>query len=341
MSFSPGSTGSGPERYVASLPFELSPGSLVQLPKDVPNQTGLNGSLKLERLHHIYSLSLGPFPSPLDAEVGLANLRAAALWCAIEFGVGLRYPAGTQGATLFDAPIPIPPTQPMAFIGEMTGWLASDGHYDARLPVIRPDHKRLVRVEAGGATVTAGISIDRFMAKLEEALSFSGLSQASNDSKLMLAIEVALGHRFEVTDNARFISLVTSLEALTPDLAVTQSSAEAVEAAIRLTRTARDTIAREDPEWEAMNRLLSRIGKLKNDSIGEAIRSFIDDVMTRNPSLGDRNDIRKLVVGAYATRSRLLHDGSVAVDQLQCSLEFLRAFVPSLLRALFRERVGQ
>ncbi|MCA3887338.1 MAG: hypothetical protein IOC38_20050 [Burkholderia sp.] len=339
MSFSPGTDGTGPERYVASLPFELSSGSVVQLPENAPAQVGLGGSLKFERLHHLYALSLGSFPSPEEAETGLVNLKAAALWCAIEFGVGLRYAAGVQSPTLFEAPIPIPSTQPMAFIGQVTGWQASDGHYDAGLPVIRPDHKRLLRVESGRASVTAGISIDRFMAKVEEALLLPGLAAASHDNKLMLALEVALGHRFEVTDNARFISLVTSLEALTPERSVSASSMAAVAAAFQLTKTARDSMLRDDPEREAMDRLLTRIDKLKTDSIGEALRSFIDDVLQRNPTLGAREETRKRVVEAYSTRSRLLHDGYVEHTRLQNSLEFLRSFVPPLLQTMFRERV--
>lgn len=341
MSFSPGSAGSGAESYVASLPFELSPGSFIQFPKNVSIRHGLSGSLKLEHLSHLYSLSLGPFSSPPEADVGLSRLRAAALWCAIEFDIGLRYPAGVQSVTLFDAAMPIPTTQPMAFIGQVTGWEATDGHYDAGLPSIRPDHKRLLRIETGKVNFTAGISIERFVAKLEEALSFSNLLQAARDDKLTLAIEVAFGHRFEVTDHARFISLVTSLEALAPDLDVSPRSAETVEAATQLMRATRDAIPREDPDWEALDRLLNRVAKLKHDSIGEAIRSFVDCALTRHSSLGESNAIRKKIREAYSTRSRLLHDGSVAPERVRTSLEFLRSFVPSLLRAIFLERVAQ
>lgn len=334
---SPGTSGHGDERYVATLPFWLSPGSILQLPDGASLVTGATGRLKVEKLHHLYAASLGPFPTPASAEQGLAQLRAAVLWCAIEFRTGLRYPAQTAAVTLFDEPIEIPATEPMAHIGKVTGWERIDGHYDAGSSLIRPDHKRLCRFESGHANVTAGIAVDRFTAKLEEALSFERLAKVAGDDKLKLAIEVAMSHRFEASDNAQFITLVTSLEALLPDLPVSPSAALAVADAAQLIRVKRDACARAEPEWSDLERLLSRVGKLSVESVGEGMRAFVGSVLDRYPELGDRQAISTRLREAYNTRSRLLHDGHVPGDQLRSGLEFLREFVPHVLRCLFRE----
>jgi hypothetical protein len=240
----PGTAGRGEERFVATLPFWLSPGSTLQLPNESTQFTGATGRLTVERLHHLYTASLGPYPSTDAAEQGLAQLRAAVLWCAIEFGTGVRYSVQTGIVSLFDEPITIPTVHPMAHIGEVTGWECTDGHYDAGEAVIRPDHKRLVRFESGRATVTAGIAIDRFVAKAEEALSFERLSQVAGDNKLKLAIEVAMSHRFEASDNAQFITLITSLEALLPDLPVSPAASVAIAEAAQVIRGKRDTLPR-------------------------------------------------------------------------------------------------
>lgn len=58
-------------------------------------------------------------------------LRAAVLWCAIEFGVGVRYSADTGAVTIFDEPIAIPDVEPMAHIGKITKWKSTEGCYEA------------------------------------------------------------------------------------------------------------------------------------------------------------------------------------------------------------------
>jgi len=334
---SPGTAGYGEERFVATLPFWLSPGSNLQLPNDSTLFTGTTGRLRVEKLHHLYAASLGPYPSTEAAEQGLAQLRAAVLWCAIEFGTGVRYPAETIAVSLFDTPITIPTEQPMAHIGNITGWECTDGHYDAGEAVIRPDHKRLVRFECGHATVTAGIAVERFVEKAEEALSFEHLSRVADDDKLKLAIEVAVSHRFEASQNAQFITLISSLEALLPDLPVSAAAAAAIAEAVQIIRAKRDKLRRADPEWSELERLLSRVDKLKIDSIGAGMRSFITAAVERHPDLGDPQTISTKIRDAYKTRSRLLHDGQVPQEQLRAGLVFLRDFTPRLLRALFRE----
>ncbi|MDY0167732.1 MAG: hypothetical protein RBS80_14385 [Thermoguttaceae bacterium] len=337
FSISPGTTGSGDERYVATLPFWLSPGSILQLPEGASVVNGATGRLTVERLHHLYSASLGPFPTAAEAEQGLAQLKAAVLWCAIEFGTGVRYPGKNEAATLFAEPITIPDTQPMVHIGKVTGWECIDGHYDAGAALVRPDHKRLFRVESGHATVTAGIAVDRFIAKAEEALSFERLQRVASDDKLKLAIEVAMSHRFEASYNAQFITLVTSLEALLPDLPVSPAATHAVAEAVQLIRGKRDALEKTDPEWPDLERLLSRAARLNVDSVGEGLRNFVDRALDAHPELGDRQVIAARIREAYNTRSRLLHDGHVPEERLRSGLKFLREFVPRVLRCLFRE----
>lgn len=334
---SPGTAGCGEERFIATLPIRLPPGSILQLPDESTQFTGTTGRLTIERLNHLYAVSLGPYPSRDAAEQGLAELRAAVLWCAIEFGTGVRYPVGTGAVSLFNEPITISTVQPMAYIGEVTGWKCADGHYEAEEALIRPDHKRLVRFESGQPTLTAGIDVERFAAKAEEALSFEHLSQVASDNKLKLAIEVAMSHRFEASDNAQFITLITSLEALLPDLPVPPESSTSIGEAVQIIRKKRDTFKKADPEWSELERLRGRIERLRIDSIGEGMRSFIDAALERHPGLGDRQALSKQVLAAYKARSGLLHDGHFPQAQLIAGLVFLRDFVPRLLRCLFIE----
>ena len=333
----PGSAGCGEERYISTLPFQLSPGVILRLPDESMQFAGATGGLRIERLRHQYVASLGPYPSKDAAQIGLADLRAAVLWCAIEFGVGVRYSADTGAVTIFDEPIAIPDVEPMAHIGKITKWKSTEGCYEAGVALVRPDHKRLVRLEVGRATVTSDIAVEHFIEKAEEALAFENLSGVAASDKLKLAIEVAMSHRFEASENAEFITLITSLEALLPEIHVSFTASAAIAEAEKVVRDKRNAFSRADPEWQELERLLGRVSKLKEDSIGEALRSFVDATLTRHPELGDRTAISKQVRNAYEARSRLLHNGHHPHGQLSASLNFLRNFVPRVLRCLFKE----
>lgn len=334
---SPGTAGSGSERFVAFLPFWLSPGSLLQLPDGVRVAAGPGGKLSIERLHHLYAATLGPFSTAAEAEEGLNALRTAVLWCAMEFSIGLRYPVQASSVELFEQPYVIPPTQPMAHIGRLTGWTHTDGHYEADAALVRPEHKRLFRIEVGSPTVTAGIAVDRFLEKAEAALSFPRLAVLSSNRKLTLAVEIAMSHRFEASDRAQFIFLVTALEALLPDLSVTKTTASALDDAVSAIKSRRSALQKNDPELKELDRVLNRVSKLKQESVGEKMRSFVDAAVRRHPSLGDRDLVSAQIREAYRTRSTLLHQGNIDPKNLQERLSFLRQLVPQLLRALFLE----
>lgn len=296
--------------------------------------------VKLEKLQLRYLASVGPYASESEAELGLQKLIAALLWSALEFSVGLRYP-GERGAVHFhEQPLPIPNVEPMAYIGKITGWQATDGHYDADAPIVRPDHKRLVRFEGGQATITIGINSDNFLKTLAEALQFPGAASVAKDNKLRLAIEVCAGHKFEISDNAQFVALVTALEALLPDSIVPPAAASALAQARAAVLEARNQHPVESIEWSQVNHLLSRVGKLKQEAIGISMRSFALAAIQRNPDLGDADTASRALRDAYSVRSSLLHDGHADPDLLREKLSFLRQFVPKLLRTLFLETAG-
>lgn len=340
LAISAGSDGSGQERFVASIPFVLSPGSTLQLSETAIHSFEGGGQVKLEKLQLRYSASVGPYVSEAEAQFGLQRLTAALLWSALEFNVGLRYPSERGLVHLHEQPMPILNVEPIAYIGKVTGWQETDGHYDADSPVVRPDHKRLVRFESGRATITAGIGSDNFMKKLAEALEFPKTSAVAEDKKLRLAIEICAGHRFEISDSAQFVALVTALEALLPDSVISAAAANALGSAHAAVLEARKRYPDDSVEWSQVNHLLSRIGKLKQEAIGTSMRNFALAAVQRHPDLGDADETSLALRDAYSVRSRLLHDGHVDSVLLGEKLAFLRQFVPKLLRVLFLETAG-
>ncbi len=175
FAISPGSEGSGHERYVAYLPFVLAPGANIA-PIEYP-VTSTQGSfnLKLEKLHHHYALSSGPFPSEDAAAAHLDQLRASLLWLSLSYGVGVSYSKIIGDLELFGAPQPVAELDLVSQVARRVGWTATDGFYDADKALIRPDHKRLIRWESGQASVVLGITIESFFKSLSQTLSFASL----------------------------------------------------------------------------------------------------------------------------------------------------------------------
>ena len=337
LALSPGSNGTGGDRFTASIPFVLSPGNTLQFSGDSTCHLEGGVELKIEKLEQRYLASIGPYSSTMDAERGLQRLTAALLWSSLELNVGVRYSSARGLVSLFEVPIPVSTSEPMAHIGKITGWNEIDGHYDANDSVIRPENKRLVRFEGGQVTVTAGIAGNNFLNKLSEALQFSDPVAVVESNKLRLAIEICAGHRFEISPNAQFLVLVTALEALLPATAIAPPAVQALNLAHTAMLEERKNHPSTSQEWAEITHLLSRLETLQHESIGASIRRFASAIVQRHPDLGLPDFTSIALRDAYSARSRLLHDGRVDPTLLAKQLEFLRHFVPKLLRALFSE----
>lgn len=338
---SPGTEGSGPERYVASLPFVIAPGAtLGTFDPPVSSTIGLL-NLSVEKLHHIYTLNCGPFQTEAEASNAVSKLGIALLWFSLTHGVGVQYSKELGNATFFGAPLPIPESEHiMAHIGRVTGWTATDGHYEAEKAIVRPEHMRLARWESGRATITVGISNDNLLTCLHTALSFPRLEHIVNHAKLRLAIELYAAYRFELSRNAQLVSLVTALEALLPNVEIGNQSKAALAHGKKSVQAVRDAYPKNSSEWTEVNHLLSRIGGLQTESIGTTLRQFAVSAVSRHPKLGNPEEVSFQLRDAYSVRSKLLHEGHCPEEKLKEQLSFLCSFVPRFLSALFEEAAG-
>jgi hypothetical protein len=338
FAISRGSDGSGAERYVVYVPFTLAPGASLGALERPAVSSGPGYQLTLEKLQYLYALSLGPFASLEEASSYIGKARASLLWLSLKFNCGVSYPKALSDVNLLDQPISHPRTGTTAELASAWGWSATDGHYDADQAVVRPDHKRLMRWEMGQVSVTVGISIDNFLTSIHQAFSFPSLEQVIEDAKLKLAIEVYAAYRFELSENAQLITLVTALEALLPDTDIPTHAHAALLRGKEAIGAARDAHSKDSPEWREVNHLLSRLGNLQREAIGTGLCKYASNVASRHAELGNAQDNAEKLQVAYDVRSTLLHKGR-ATDVSQ-SLGFLREFVPRLLEALYREVAG-
>ncbi len=339
FAMSPGSAGVGEPRFDAYLPFTLAPGLSFNLKE--PRETTVGATtFRLEKLEDgLYTLTARGFSSEGAATSALDGLRACLLWFSIRTRVGVRYTPLVGKVTLYDQPVPAPPKEiePAGSLAALMRWTAVDGDYDCVDAVAVPDHKRLLRFQGGHASMIHGLNPDNFFEHLSTVPVLANLGGGTVDAKLVLAIELYAGHGFEPASNARLITLVTSLEALLPDSTVTTTAQTALEAAIAAVDGLRAKTAPNSTDRADLDRLQSRIGSLRSESIGMNMRSYAASIIAQHPSLGDPADVSLRLKKAYSCRSELLHDGISNPTAIAESLSFLSEFVPRFLEKLFGE----
>jgi hypothetical protein len=337
FSISIGSTGDGEERYHLYAPFVLGPGrDIGSLDKPIRFPVGSYEG-KLEKLTYRYALSLGPFSKEEAALDFLPRLKAALLWSSLRWQVGLRYPKEVSKVQYYDEPLHIGDKSNLKGLAEVAGWEAADGNYDADQLVVFADHKRLTRFESGNVALRVGMANTKFADSISEALGFPSIERIAELPKLQLAIELYGAYSFEVTDNAQFVTLVTSLEALIPDVANPEHIIQCLRKAKDVARETRNSYEMIDPKWDDLNRLMDRMGNLETQSIGHTLRQYAVEVARRAGTLGNPDEIAPRLNDTYNVRSRLLHDGVADIEKIKANLGFLRDFVPKLLSFLFLE----
>lgn len=329
-----GSSGSGKERYTLYFPFVLSPGRELETPLLFPLDSQ---TLRLEKYNYLYAISAGPFNRQENARKYVSTVRAALLWLSLTHQLGISYPKDISEITYFKEPVELSDKSNLRQIAKSVGWEYVHGHYDADKIVVVPEHEKLTRWETGKSGVMLEIGADNFTHCVRTAIEFPNLEKITELPRLQLAIELYSVFSFELSENAQFIALVTSLESLIPVENIPDHAYQSLRKAKERLIGARDRYEKDSEEWSDMNHLVSRLGGLRNKSIGVTLRGFISNVVERAPNLGDPDEVSDKFKNIYALRSRLLHKGVADQAQVNDALGFLREFVPSLLRHLFKE----
>lgn len=337
FAMSVGSDGKGSERYMVYVPFVIAPNrelgeiqGLVQFPFG-------KYTAKLEKLQNLYAISVGPFNNAEEAHDYIPHVTSALLWLSLSYKLGISYPKQLSSPKMYDKPIFVKAESNFVGIVKAVGWDHVDGDYDADKVVIFPDHLKLTRWEVGQVSVKQGLGIDNFINKISEAVEFPHLENINKAPRLKLAIELFSTFSFEASKNAQFISLITCLESLTPNMEITEFSKHYLNDAKEQLINQRNTFDNESNEWNDLNHLLNRLGGLGRNSIGKSMQNYLSSIVRRHPKLDNPENIAIKIKMTYNLRSKLLHDGLSDTSKLDECLGFLREFVPKLLTELYIE----
>lgn len=335
FAFSKGSNGNGSDRFVLYIPFTIPPGRKIDFPKKEIKKDIKGYSICLEKLTYIYSITIGPFNTIDEAYQFFPKLCSSLLWTSLKLEAGIIYPKLINEVHLENNLIPVHEDS------HIVGWSSIDGHYDAEKAVVRPDAKKLIRTEMGRPTIICGISASKFVEYISEAILFKSPENIIKDKKLQLAIALYASYHYELSDNAKFITLVTVLEALKPQEEISDIAKEALASAKSVIKEKQKSYKKDSKEWRELENLASRVGGLKKQSIGAQIRNYIYGVVQENQELGDPVCVINKIKGLYDLRSNLLHEGMADNEKIKEAHQFLVGFIPKILEWLYRKEANQ
>lgn len=318
--------------YSLYIPFNINPGIEILNLTDGSCQSRILGHdfLIKKIADNLHTLTISPFNTTEEARNFLPKSFSYLYWLSLKHGVGLTFPKYLKDDSL-EKPVD---SSLKSFFEKM------------RLNVeITGDNTNTVEVQddaiergRGYDSVSVSKGIDLEYSK--ESFEFASPEKVFTQENLTLAIELYSNYHFETTDNARFITLVTVLEALIPVSEVNEFTQDSINLLRKSLKEMQNKYSSEDAEWKDLERLFSRVTTLKNESIGNGMKIYISEIIKEHKELGDSEEISRKLKEIYNYRSKLLHNGKINEEDLKESLQFLIQFIPKLLKVLYIHSVS-
>lgn len=335
FSFSIGSEGQGKDSFSINFPLVLSPGKKLNFEETCSFNIGDDLKLTFEKHKHLYTLKVSAFSTVESAKKYIETLIASLRWVSLKNKLGIRFPSEIHDPKMAKEPIVVNEKTNFYEIVSKKGWAEIDGNYDLDKLTIIPEHKKLMRWESGNPSITLGLNPQRIVDDINESISFSKTISIQSDKKLCLAIELYSAHQFEVSNTAKFIKLVTVIEALLPNLDIPDEILLLLEKAKKVIKEERRAAKKCNQDTELIDHFMSRLGGLKRQSIGVTMALYLSQCLDDFPELGDKDTILPKMKELYNIRSSLLHDREFDESVLKSGIETLSEIVPNLLTRLY------
>lgn len=335
--------------FCLHIPFEMAFGDEISHLEEPKRYNIDKFSVILKKTDESsYLLKIGKFKTKEEAFEFYFKIKAFFLWASIKFRKGIKFSDNLKEINYFEELGGKPQFKGDDNLKQI--FEECDAYNLDNGPLIHPYGVKWINFGGGKVIVTAGVGVDKFADALKEVLQFpypENVFNEINGVKLQLAIDLYLSYLFESDRNARFITLVTVLEALLPPKKeISRSSQKFLESMKEMIKPEIKNLESkvkniegydldEEFKLKELQRILTEIDKLKKESIKSNMRNYISTFIRANTELGDPDEIAKLIGNIYDDRSSLLHEGKYDKDKISENLIFLENFVPKLLEKLY------
>jgi hypothetical protein len=261
----------------------------------------------------------GPYASEHQARTAAEKSKRALIYWAIEQRLGIDFGDGKQKSVVTN--------EGLAMLQNNHGCtLRNDTH---GIDVYGHDEK--LRFVQFHAKATLGKNPPR----LKDTFQREYLNSRQLTEKQVLACEIYTSSFFDVSPRTRFITLVTTIEALLEPL----KRSDAVQALVtRLIATTKQQSTIDEPTKES---IISSLGKVQYQSIGQAGRTLACRLLPNQSYNGQSS--ADFFTRCYNYRSQILHNGTIpekSVDILQLAND-TESFVHQLLIAVLNSKPQQ
>lgn len=180
--------------------------------------------------------------------------------------------------------------------------------------VIFPSEENIRFIGGGEITARVSTNLKDVVRVLSEGIVSAQLSTFVTDEKFSTAFDLYLGHFYERSIHARFLSLIMTLEVLAP---VTEKHAAAQELLTGWGQVIKERLSQAvgDDERDALEALSRELEFRKETSIRRRVRRLILDEAPIDDL--SKTALARQVVRAYDLRGGLVHSGSVDENELR------------------------
>lgn len=321
--------------YTLRFPFRLPPGREINIIDDSTSINDLNVSLTKEGKYYVIYVS--GFQTEDDAKKYEDNILAGLKWLLLEnefYSIieNLDFDKVTysldpiKSAEILFRNWGIPVTKPV------------DGIVNENFPSVYPTEKNIRFCGVGTPTVVVSTPSKKLFKAIDEVTSLSRIDSLIKRPKLMTALDLYGAYYIEETNNARLITLVNAIEALSEKIGRPEPIKKLVG---QWKQEIKDKKEQYDKNTAEFNSLASLEGNLREtESIARQTTALIENTLSNDK---DVSDVVKKWSEIYGIRSELLHEGYVKENSKKLSeaIQEAKIIVHRVLRAYFIKVVNE
>ena len=204
--FGLGSKGSSVQSYTLRLPFTISPDRNISVSTESTLRID-HYEAKIHQNEDSYALEVYGLRSEEEALRLLPRICAGLIWTSLHESLGIRFDPHPSTIHYYDPPVPVSEGSSFHQITSRRGWKEVDGHYNSDQTIIKPEYKRVIRLWVGRPDIYLGLKDQQIALRISEALDFRTTSSVLDDKKLWMAFEMYSNSYFEISLNARFLTI--------------------------------------------------------------------------------------------------------------------------------------
>jgi len=316
--------------FTLRYPFSLPPGQEIAVTEESTNVGDLNFSLK--RQDRLYILTISGFNSEEEAKQYINNVWAGLMWLLLHHGLSPNAELEAQKVTYTEDPYQAARNISKNFGLQVGGPV--DGLIDGARPAVYPSEKNIRTLTVGQAAVIISTPVSAVFSFLSEGVSYPRSGGVNKVPKLRLALELYSAYYTETSANARFLTLVMALEALSSGVARTPLVIGLLDKWKSELGEVVKTVDLSSDDAASLKAMGRELSFRKEDSIRMQIRNV---VLTTLQASGDQDagQTAKDAVKIYDLRSTLVHEGKLEQQVLSKATSDAKIIVERVLRARF------